>query len=125
MPALPPSILEPSGTNSPPCCLTETTPIRWAATELRIPDRVIFDKLIQVLVRERKAERVVALHRPAYLGKQLAASAAQPARRAVQHPHHPSELRSANRFLWGAGDQVSKARKSPGGDRVACSGGRQ
>jgi hypothetical protein len=25
-------------------------PIRWAATRARIPDRVIFDKLIQVLV---------------------------------------------------------------------------
>jgi hypothetical protein len=40
----------PSGTTSPPCCPTEMTPARWAATALASGDRVVFDKLIQVLV---------------------------------------------------------------------------
>jgi hypothetical protein len=50
VPALPSSILDPCGSRSPRCSPPTKTPIRWAATALGIPDRVVFDKLIQPLV---------------------------------------------------------------------------
>jgi len=40
----------PCGSSSPPCCPPVRFTIRWVATAPGIPDRLVFDKLIQVLV---------------------------------------------------------------------------
>jgi transposase len=50
VPALPPSILEPLWFRWLPCCLSRQVDHPLGCHRPRIPDRIVFDKLIQLLV---------------------------------------------------------------------------